>query len=174
MVNRFAFLIGAIVMLSGCNATSDPKKPFGKRWNIEWSITEPDEFSGSAQLFDIKIDCDKMFTDAMNEKQCTIDVDLTMDQYTGHWIDEDPGVIDVISVWEDKVAFGDALVKLDDAGNTFPLFGTASETEDDRVGQCHFAWNSTYLNNLKTGKEFTLESLPETSYKCKVVFVPYE
>ena len=174
MMQRFVVLIGMIMMLAGCNATSDPKKSFEKRWDIEWSITEPDEFSGSAQLFDIKIDCDKMFTDIMNEKQCTIDVNLTMDQYTGHWIDEDPGVIDVISVWEDKVFFDDALVKLDDTGHTMALFGTASAKASMRVGECHFDWNSVYLNNLKTGKKFTLESSSDSPSKCKVVFVPYE
>ncbi len=182
MMKRFALLIGVIVMLPGCNATSNPKKPFDKKWEILWEISSPAEFKGDVMLWDVKIDCDDkaMIKDAFGDKMCKMDLTKTFDQYPDdyndagyRWEDADNSVIDVVTIWEDKVVFDDVDLyhkATPKKVKVTPIFGTASARADERVGQCHFNWNSTYLNNLRTGKQFTLESLPESPCKCKVTF----
>ena len=168
---------GIVFLIAGCNGeTGAGGEPFSKKWNFMWEITQsPDDLmNGSVGLLDIKIDCDdaNMTVDPSYGRKCSIDyTDAVLWPPIGSWKmpDDSYRTFDLLQIWEKKMVFHDIEIEMNGTV-AMPLFASISAT-DLPTGQCKFPWDDRYIDNLRKGKKFFIESIGG-DVECKITFHP--
>ena len=178
-MKKILMAVGIAFMLVGCGGSSggssggSDSQPFDKRWSFIWTISKsPGGFANDGiELYDVTIDCDdpNMPVGSKYGRQCRIDYTNTIENPPVYsWRVNRP--LDIIHIWEKAMIFsGIDVVK--DGTVMFPLYSSFS-APDVPVGQCQFAWDDSYIDNIKKGKTFIIDSIGG-DFECRLQFAPF-